>query len=107
MINIFSQSQSLTAEPGHWPMLILDQKPPWSAQLQGFRWGIHSSHSAVTGRLESNITNGYGQFTQDTGNFSLEPQLQSSGKGLQTACIVRKIKQNLLLAITLCDYPLG
>lgn len=58
-------------------------------------------------RLESNITHGYGQLTQETGNLSPEPQLQSSSKGLETACIFRKVKWNLLLAVTLCDYSLG
>lgn len=61
--------------------------------------GIHSSHSAVTGRLESNITRGYGQFTQDSGSLSPESQLQGSRKGLETACIFRKTTWNLLLAV--------
>lgn len=86
-------------------MLILDQKPPWPARLQGFHWGIHCSPSAVTGRLESSITPGYGQVTQDSGNLSLESQLQSSREGLETACIFRKTKRNLLLAV-LCVITL-
>lgn len=67
-----AESQSLTADPGHWPMVVTGHKPPQPAQLQSSCWGARSGHSAITDSLKSNITHGYGQFTQDAGDLAKE-----------------------------------